>query len=132
MITYLLNQALLVAFNWGNSRLDAYRITRHKVIAHALNLLAYAAFTGLLSWIFRMGWEGLLFGASAFFNRQLSFDIPLNVRRGLRWYYQSTAESPKALMDRLERKIFGHLSGKVIAAIYSAGWLICLLIKMCI
>lgn len=130
MITYLLLQAILVGFNLVNARVDAYRILRHKNIAHAANFGVYALFVALLCWL--SGWNiGVitLFSVSAFFNRQISFDIPLNLRRGLPWYYQSTANPPKAVMDRIERFIFGNLSGKWIAAIYMACWILCLLIK---
>ena len=120
---------MLVGFNLLNVRIDAYRITNHKNIAHGVNFIAYAAFTFLLCWLFRLGAECVLLCAAAFFNRQLSFDIPLNLRRGLPWHYQSTAKPPKAIMDRIEAKLFPGWSGKKIVAVYAAGWVFCLLIK---
>ncbi|MDF2189270.1 hypothetical protein [Paraflavitalea sp. CAU 1676] len=130
MITYLIMHALLVGFNLLNVKHDAYRITKHKAIAHGLNFGVFTLFCALLCLLSRWNVGVItLFSVSAFFNRQLSFDIPLNLRRKLPWYYQSTANPPKALMDRIERKIFGNLSGKWIATVYAAGWLICLLIK---
>lgn len=130
MLTYLINQAILVAFNLTNVKIDAYRIIKHKVIAHGINLAAYGLFTALLIWVFKMNWgNAILFCISAFANRQLSFDIPLNRRRGLPWFYQSTAETPAAFWDRVERKLFGTANGKKIAAIYAGMWIVCLIIK---
>lgn len=130
MITYLINQAILVAFNLVNVKIDAFRITKHKKIAHGINLAAYAVLVGLLIWIFKMNWpSAVLFGFSAFANRQLSFDIPLNLKRGKDWFYQSTADTPAAFWDRIERELFGTANGKKIAAIYAGMWMLCLIIK---
>lgn len=130
MITYLINQAILVAFNLANVHIDAFRITKHKKIAHGVNLAAYGSFCGLLIWLFKMNWpSAILFCFSAFANRQLSFDIPLNLRRGLSVFYQSIAETPAAFWDRIEKELFGTTNGKKIAAIYAGMWLICLTIK---
>jgi len=135
MITWAINHAVLAGFNLINSRIDAYRILKHKNIAHCINLSAYALVVAFLIW--RQHPTGLSeildsinFGLAAFFNRQLSFDIPLNLRRGLPWDYQSTAPKPKAVMDRIERAIFGNLPGKWIAAIYAGSFIICTLIKL--
>lgn len=130
MLTYLINQAILVAFNLINVKIDAFRITKHKKIAHWINLTAYGCFCALLIWLFRMNWPGgFLFCVAAFANRQLSFDIPLNLRRKLPWYYQSTADTPAAFWDRIERDLFGTSNGKKIAAIYAGMWIVCLTIK---
>lgn len=130
MITYLINQAILVAFNLANVKIDAFRITKHKVIAHGINLAAYGLFCALLVWLFKMNWPNIiLFCFAAFTNRQLSFDIPLNLKRGKDWFYQSTAETPAAFWDRIERKLFGTANGKKIAAIYAGIWFLCLIIK---
>lgn len=122
MSVYVLGQIILVVWNVANSMIDAYRILRHKSIAHAINFIAYAIVVGVVIWVahFKLE-EAVLFGSSAFFNRQLSFDIPLNLRRGLPWYYQSTANPPKALLDKIERKLFGiDYDGKKIVFWYSA------------
>lgn len=123
-MTFVLNQLILAFYNFINSRIDAYRILDNKEIAHGINLGAYAVVTGLLVWLFKMNLpEAILFCMSAFFNRQLSFDIPLNLRRGLMWYYQSTANPPKALWDRVERWVFGfQYNGKNIVLFYSTMW----------
>lgn len=126
MIAFLTSQAILIAFNIVNSRLDAYRIIRHKPIAHGVNFTAYAVCTGLCVWIFG---SAALTLASAFFNRQLFFDIPLNIRRDLPWDYQSKDNPPKAWWDRVERKLFGNLAGRWIAVIYAGSWLTCIIIK---
>jgi hypothetical protein len=124
MITFLINQVVLAAFNIINSRIDAYRILKNKAIAHAVNFIAYAIFTFIVVHISRYDIGDIaVFCLAAFFNRQLSFDIPLNLRRHLPWYYQSTATPPNALWDRIERKLFGmDYDGKKIVLWYSIGF----------
>jgi hypothetical protein len=120
-MNFVLNQLSLAFFNLVNSRIDAYRILRHKTIAHGINFGAYAVFTTLVIWVADYNLKrAIWFGASAFINRQLSFDIPLNLRRGLPWYYQSSANPPKAIWDRIERWFFGiDYDGKKIVMWYS-------------
>jgi hypothetical protein len=130
MIAYLINHAALVGFNLINSRIDAYRIMHNKTIAHGINFGVYALFCALLCWLAR--WNAgviTLFCVSAFCNRQWSFDVPLNLRRGLPWWYMSTANPPKAWWDKIEQKIVGY-NGKAITFIYGALWLLCLVIKL--
>lgn len=121
MIAELLIAQLLLAFhNIANAYIDAFRILKNKTIAHAVNFITYLIFAGLLCFSFGFQtWVGISFFLSAFFNRQFSFDIPLNLRRGLPWDYQSTANPPKSILDRIERKLFGDGGvGKKIATIY--------------
>ncbi len=121
MIPYWLAHIVLVVFNIINSRIDAYRILKHKSIAHGINFTVY---TLIVTAIILAGdydvKTSVLFCFAAFFNRQLSFDIALNIRRGLPWYYQSMANPPQAIMDRIERKLFGiDYDGKKIVLWYS-------------
>ena len=84
MIAYLINQLCLAFFNLINSRIDAYRIMRNKAIAHFVNFGAYTLFCALLCWVAR--WNAgviTLFCVSAFCNRNLSFDIPLDRNQAL-------------------------------------------------
>jgi hypothetical protein len=121
MSSFLLNQLFLIGFNFINSQLDAYRILRNKQIAHGINFCLYGAFVGVLCWLGEYNIKSIiLFCASAFFNRQFSFDIPLNLRRGLNWYYQSVAKPPKAILDKMELFLFGDhpMVGVKIAIIY--------------
>jgi hypothetical protein len=130
MITYLLNQALLAAFNYGNSRIDAYRILRNKRIAHGINFVVYAILVGLLCWLGRYDvWEIIIFCISAFCNRQFSFDISLNLRRGLKWDYVSLANPPKSITDRIEIRLFGY-NGRAPLFVYGIIWLDCLIAKI--
>lgn len=130
MITYLLNQALLAGFNFGNSQLDAYRIMRNKTIAHGINFGVYAVFCAILCWLARWNIGVItLFSISAFCNRQFSFDIPLNLRRGLPWDYVSRANPPKSILDRIEIRLFGY-NGRAPFFVYGVIWIICLVIKM--
>lgn len=130
-MTFILNQFILAFCNLINSRLDAYRILKHKTIAHWINLTAYGVVIGVLIVLFKMNWpNAILFCFSAFFNRQLSFDIPLNLRRKLPWFYQSTANPPAAWWDRVERALFPHNDGKKIAEFYLIMWCIAIGIKL--
>lgn len=130
MISYLLNQLSLAGFNLINSRVDAYRILRNKTIAHGINFGAYALFVAVLCWLARYEvWQVVLFCISAFCNRQLSFDIPLNLRRGLKWDYVSLAKPPKAILDRIEIRLFGY-NGRAPVVLYAAVWVVCLIIKI--
>lgn len=130
MITYLINELCLAGFNFINSRVDAYRILRNKTISHAVNFGVYALFCALLCWLARWNVGVItLFGVSAFCNRQLSFDIPLNLRRGLKWDYVTKAKPPKSVLDRIEIRIFGY-NGRAPAYMYATIWVVCLIIKI--
>lgn len=129
MITYLLNQLALAGFNLINSRVDAYRIMANKTIAHGINFGAYALFVALLCWLGRYDvWEIMIFCVSAFTQRQFTFDIPLNLRRGLKWDYVSPAKPPKAWLDRQEIELFGY-NGRAPLVMYGLMWVVCLIIK---
>lgn len=114
---YIFPEVGLICWNLANSRIDAYRILKHKTIAHGINLGAYLVAVGILIWIFYPNWVAVPFAIGAFFGRQLWFDIPLNLRRGLKWDYMSTANPPKAFLDRIERRIFGY-NGKPATVVY--------------
>jgi hypothetical protein len=131
MITFLINQVVLAAFNIINSRIDAYRILKNKEIAHAVNFVAYAIFAIVVAHISRYDIGDIaVFCCTAFFNRNLVFDISLNKRRNLPWYYQSTANPPRALWDKIERKLFGvDYDGKKIVLWYSLCYFSILFIK---
>lgn len=130
MISYLLNQLALAGFNLINSRIDAYRIMANKTIAHGINFGTYAVFVALLCWLGQYDiWEILIFCVSALTNRNISFDVALNLRRKLPWWYMSTANPPKAWWDKIEQQIVGY-NGRAITIIYGALWLLCLTIKL--
>lgn len=123
LIEFLVGQLFLALFNIGNAFFDAYRILNNKTIAHAVNFGVYAIFAAVLCLLLEFRLTAIiLFFSSAFFNRQFSFDIPLNLRRGLAWNYQSTANPPKSITDRIERAIFGtgENVGTRIAKAYAA------------
>lgn len=129
MIYFLFAQFALIAFNLINVLIDAYVILKDKSIAHGVNGISYILFTGIIGIFFGLrGWELVLLFPTSFFNRQLSFDIPLNLRRGLKWYYQSEDNPPKAVMDRIERIIFGDepMIGKKIVHAYLIFYCICI------
>ena len=132
MITFLINQVVLAVFNIINSRIDAYRILKHKEIAHAINFIAYAIFATIIVYVARYDiGDIIIFYCCAFCNRQITFDVFLNKRRKLPWYYQSTANPPKALWDKIERKLFGmDYDGKKIVLWYSLFYFSILFIKI--
>lgn len=120
---------LLIGFNVANALIDAYKIkVLHKEIRHAINLGAYLALAGVIIWLFQMNpSRSIVFLFSAFFGRQITFDIPLNLRRGLKWDYVSLARPPKSWWDRVEIRIFGY-NGRLPVLVYGTGWLITLII----
>lgn len=120
-MNFVINQIVLAFWNLINSKIDAYRILKNKTIAHGINFGVYGLFVALVCWISEYDIKTIvLFAISAFLNRQLSFDIPLNLRRKLPWYYQSVANPPAAWWDRVERKVFGvDYDGKKIVMWYS-------------
>lgn len=127
-------QAILIAFNILNAFFDAYLIKRAlgknipKAIRHGVNLSLYIISVGFIIFFVRPSLvNGILFCVSAFCNRQIFFDIPLNWRRGLSWDYVSLDKPPKALMDRIEIGIFGY-DGKTPTQIYACLWVLTMLI----
>lgn len=129
MTLYLAAHAALVLFNLANVLIDAYRIMQHKQIAHGINFTAYALFVAFLCWVTHWNVGVItLFCVSAFCNRNISFDIPLNKRRGLPWDYVSLAKPPKAILDRIEIRIFRY-NGRAPLVMYAGAWVVCLIIK---
>lgn len=130
MLLYLISQVCVILFNLGNVQIDAYRILRHKQIAHGINFTAYALFVAFLCWVCHWdAWEIVVFGASAFCARQFSFDIQLNRRRGLKWDYVTKADPPASILDRIEIRLFGR-NGRAPFLVYGLVWVVCLIIKM--
>ena len=114
---------ILISFNIINAFIDAYKIkTLNKVIRHFINFAAYFILVLILCYNLSL-LSSFLFILSAFFNRQITFDIVLNFRRGLKWDYVSLDNPPKALMDRLELRLFGY-NGRLAVFIYSIFWII--------
>lgn len=138
MITYIINQAALAGFNLINSRIDAYRILKDKTIAHMINFGAYLVFAVVLYYFTTkpvLIWGDFpyvgfaIYLVSAFVQRQLTFDIPLNLRRGLKWDYVSLAKPPAAWLDRQEIRLFGY-NGRAPVVMYAAVWVACLIVKI--
>ncbi len=138
MVEFLILQAELIFINLFNVYIDAYKILKHKTIAHWLNLCAYLFFAVLfyvlvskpeLKFCCFSYLDFLLFLFSAFFNRQIFFDIPLNLKRGLSSFYVSLDKPPKAWLDRQEVKFFGY-NGKKITIFYATLFFICFIIKL--
>lgn len=117
---YLLSQLI---FNIINAYFDAYRILKNKTIAHLINFGLYGIIVGIQLYLSNYNWWFMiLFCVQAFFNRQVTFDIPLNLRRrkndkSITWDYISKARPPKAITDRIEISIFGY-NGRAITISY--------------
>lgn len=130
MIAYLIAQLILASYNLLNAVHDANRIRLHKRIFHGINFGVYILLCGLLCWKAHWNvWVITFFCVSAFCNRQFSFDIPLNLRRGLKWDYVSLAKPPKSLTDRFEIFLFGY-NGRAPFLLYGVIWVACLIIKI--
>lgn len=122
----LFPQLILAVFNLVNVRIDAYRIMKNKTIAHWLNFGLYFFWTAALDIIWHIyDWRIALFAIAAFCCRQWTFDMPLSLRRGKKWNYVS--EDPKAALDRIEIKVFGH-NGTNPMIFYAIMWITSLLI----
>lgn len=124
----LYNQLILLVHNLLNVWLDAYKIKRAlkknipKSIRHGINFAAYAITVGVVIWWQKMGvWEAVTFALSGLFQRQLTFDIPLNWRRGLPYNYVSLDKPPKAIMDQIEVRLFGY-NGTAPVVVYGLCW----------
>jgi len=116
---------VLILENLTNCYIDAYKIkVLNKNIRHGINFTFYAAVTGLCIYFFHMPVAvSIVFACSAFFNRQITFDIPLNLRRGLKWNYVSLDKPPKAFMDRIEVRVFGY-NGTAPTVYYGILWVL--------
>lgn len=124
----ILSIAIQVVFNILNAYIDAYRILKNKTIAHGINLGCYAVVVGIEVYFLKMvWWVAAIFCIQAFLNRQNTFDIPLNLRRKLKWDYMSLDKPPKAWWDRQEYRIFGN-NGRKIALTYIGLWVVSLTI----
>lgn len=122
---------IFIGFNLTNSYIDAYKIkVLHKWIRHGINLGAYLTVWAVVAYFFywpqQEHWVISLLHCfvslvSALACRQITFDIPLNLRRGLKWDYVSLDRPPKAWWDRLEIRVFGY-NGRLPVLIYSIIW----------
>ena len=123
MTELIIIQLWLIGLNILNVHVDARKIKIHKQIAHAVNFICYGLLVAFLIYGHHMTiGESINTALTAFFNRQLFFDIPLNLRRGLKWYYVSLDKPPKAWLDRMEVRLVGY-NGKLITFIYSLLWI---------
>jgi hypothetical protein len=139
LIRFFINQFILACFNLLNAKIDAGKIFKNIHIVHGLNGAAYISFTCILYYLSNkpeLNWhlfpyiDFILFLFSSFFQRQITFDIPLNLDRGLDWDYVTPEKPPKAIMDRIEIRVFGY-NGRAPIFIYSLCWLSISIIYIC-
>lgn len=129
-MTLLINQICFAWYNVLNAYGDSVRIKQDKTINHFINGMAYLLyvfFVILIDGHFNFS-TLVLTPLSAFCNRQLSFDIPLNLMRkpALKWDYVS--KEPKSVIDRLEIRIFGY-NGRAPVVFYSAILILTIIIN---
>jgi hypothetical protein len=129
-MTFLINQTIFVLINTLNAGNDALKIKAHKPVDHFLNGLAYILSIIVFILIFKMEWyEVILFTISCFCNRQLFFDIPLNLLRKLKWDYVS--EKPESWVDKIEKRMFGN-NGRTPNYIYLTSFIVIILLNLLI
>lgn len=121
----MISHLIITSFNIINSYVDAYRILKNKTIAHWLNFGSYAIVVLICTLYFK---SGVFFLLGSLFNRQLTFDIPLNLRRGKRWDYVSLDRPPKSFIDRMEIRVFGY-NGRLPILIYGLLWLLFIILE---
>lgn len=121
MIWIVIAQLIRIGANLLNARLDANQILKHKPVAHGRNAIIAVVVWGLTAWMAgTTGWWLIADAAGALCCRQLFFDIPLNLWRGLKWDYVSSALKIP-VWDRIENKLIRpgrRLHGPVYAVIY--------------
>lgn len=109
----------LILFNIGNAFIDSTRIKRGLKIHHWLNAGLYILCIACECILGHLApAQIILLCIWAMAARQIFFDIPLNLRRGLKWDYVSLDKPPKALNDRIEVKLWGY-NGRIGVAVYS-------------
>jgi hypothetical protein len=97
----------LALYNLLNAWHDAERIKKDKPVYHGINGLIYCLLVAGCWWFSDQDPLSVL---RQLMLRQLSFDIPLNLMRGLKWSYDTPAEKPGAITDRVERFLFRGVS----------------------
>lgn len=127
-MTFLINQAIFILINTLMAGKDAIKIRNEKTIDHFQNGMAYLLSISVFAIIFEMTFkEAIFFYVSCFCNRQLFFDIPLNLLRKLKWDYVSP--DPASFVDKIEKRIFGN-NGKTPTFIYLSIFITTLLINL--
>jgi hypothetical protein len=128
-MTFAINQIILSLCNLLNVQIDAYEISKNRNVGHTINFIAYGIVTGVNIYLFHLPfWQSVITCFAAFFNRQITFDIPLNLRRHLSWDYVTKQNPPGSILDRIEIRLFGY-NGKAPTIIYALSWTITILIN---
>jgi len=97
---------------------DSRRLANKKKIKHGINGIVYIALLAAV-WFFhrKFDWELVKIIATLLLTRQIFFDIPLSLFRDLKWNYITPAEKPAAIIDRLEKRVFG-MRGTLMYIVY--------------
>lgn len=127
-MTFLINQVIFILINVLMAFNDSEKIKRSIKPDHFLNGWAYLLAVIIFIMIFAMQWYDIvLFTPACFCNRQLFFDIPLNLMRKLKWDYVSP--DPASKVDQIEKKLFGK-NGRIPNYIYGSVLIITILINL--
>lgn len=129
-MTFAINQAIFILINLLMAGNDAIKIKKHKPVEHLMNGIVYCLSIFVFILIFEMRlFESLVFTVCCFANRQLSFDIPLNLMRKLKWDYVSP--SPESFIDKVEKYFFKD-DGRTPVYIYTAIFVVTLIVSLCV
>ena len=125
----ILSQLWFAIFNIINVYIDAYKITKlNKKIRHGINFSAYFLFVCIIAYFSSDDTvHRINIIVSALFNRQFTFDIPLNLRRGLAWNYVTSQDPPGSILDRVEIFLFKR-NGTLPFIFYGIFWILTLFI----
>lgn len=128
VVIYL--QALLLLWNITDAIGDHKLIKRDIPVNHKTNLLFYLFLLFVqIPLTYQVSvWFMILAPFMGFLNRQLFFDIPLNLMRGLPWDYLPTPGSGTAWWDSIEYKLFGKGKNWLLNVIYFCAYVTLLII----
>jgi hypothetical protein len=106
-MTFLINQVIFSLFSFVNACGDYSLIKENKPVNHFKNGLIYLLLIFIWITCFKMKTlDAVAFTICSLCNRQLTFDIPLNLMRDKQWNYVSS--DPSSWFDRLEVRIWGN------------------------
>jgi hypothetical protein len=128
-MTFFIDQLFFSLYNYVDSIINAHKIEKEKKINHKINAIEYCIYISLIIIVnYNYSLINILcYIMSAFLNRQLFFDIILNLKRGLKWDY--VTKYPESILDKIEIRIFGF-NGRAPTILYIFLYLIILSLNL--